>query len=116
MPRFIGMPPDPGTPVESRPPDLRETYLSPPPATGPPPLLGSYRGSIPAAAPQLGQQPQDFQVHPDQSDQQAEPGVPLHVLGGLESDPLLDEVEVQRRGLCAPSVSGRRMAWASSVA
>src|ERR1039457_4250286 len=57
--------------------------------------LCRHHGSIPVVAPDLCQQPQDFQIHPDQSDQKTEPTVPFHVLGGLLFDSLLNEVEVQ---------------------
>src|SRR3954451_15489242 len=50
-----------------------------------------------AAVLQLGQEPQELSVQPDQCDHQAERAVPFHVLGGFVLGASGDEVEIEQQ-------------------
>src|SRR5580704_17447171 len=63
-------------------------------------LLPRSFGLVAATALHLRQQTQDFEIHPDQRDEQAEPAVPFLVLGCLHVDAPLDEIEIQNEIQC----------------
>src|SRR5271157_4520802 len=48
-----------------------------------------------APAAELREQPQQFEVQPDQRDHQCKAAVPLHVLGSVEACALLNQVEIE---------------------
>src|SRR5215472_5225931 len=57
--------------------------------------LHSVSCLLSAAVTQFGQKPQNFQIEPDQSHQQSEAAIPLHVFGSACGGAALDEIEVK---------------------
>ncbi len=62
-------------------------------------ILANERSAIDidSALAKLREQPQDFEVQPDQGDHQGEGAVPLHVFRSAHARAILDQVEVEHQ-------------------